>query len=343
MSLGLALAADERGWSFESALAVDVDRTAIAVHKANFPGGQTEVAGVETIFDGSLSSNVLTRAERSVRDRIGSVDILVAGPPCQGNSDLNNHTRRKDERNALYARMARAAFVLRPHVVMIENVPSVIHDRGGVVETTRRSLLAQGFRVADSIVPMTLTGVPQIRKRHVLIAISRGIVRPESVLIEILSDRTFTRPRTVEWAIRDLGRMRSPRGPVFDTSSEPSEDNARRMQWLIDNDEYKLPNELRPPCHQGGDHSYSSIYGRMRWNGPAQTITTGFGSPGQGCYVHPKWPRTITPHEAARIQTFPDFFDFSAAEKRTSMARLIGNAVPPFFMRALARKILPHL
>jgi DNA (cytosine-5)-methyltransferase 1 len=70
------------------------------------------------------------------------------------------------------------------------------------------------------------------------------------------------------------------------------------------------------------------MYGRLRPELPANTITTGFGSPGQGRYIHPTQPRTLTAHEAARLQMFPDFFDFSAARSYKTLAKMIGNAVP---------------
>ena len=71
------------------------------------------------------------------------------------------------------------------------------------------------------------------------------------------------------------------------------------------------------------------MYGRMYWERPAQTITSGFGSMGQGRFVHPLRPRVLTPHEAARLQGFPDFFSFSMVNKLTALRKMIGNAVPP--------------
>ena len=85
------------------------------------------------------------------------------------------------------------------------------------------------------------------------------------------------------------------------------------------------------------------MYGRLRWDQPAQTITTGFGSMGQGRYVHPARRRTITPHEAARLQTFPDTFDFGDVTSRKALAKMIGNAVPPLLMATLGDSILAGL
>ena len=85
------------------------------------------------------------------------------------------------------------------------------------------------------------------------------------------------------------------------------------------------------------------MYGRLHWEKTAQTLTTGFGSMGQGRYVHPLRRRTITPHEAARIQMIPDFFDFSKVDSRSALAKLIGNVVPPALGIALGVPLLETL
>jgi DNA mismatch endonuclease (patch repair protein) len=100
------------------------------------------------------------------------------------------------------------------------------------------------------------------------------------------------------------------------------------MEWLLKNGKYDLPNRLRPKCHHGS-HSYTSMYGRLSWDYPAQTITTGYGSMGQGRFVHPARARTLTAHEAARLQTLPDFFDLDETKGPGAWAAIIGNAVPP--------------
>lgn len=340
MTVGAELGALETGHAFESVLSMDLDEAALEIHHRNFPDGEVDARPVEARFDGALD-DPLTFRERKTRKEFADIDLLMGGPPCQGHSNLNNHTRRKDPRNALYARMARAARVLRPSVVVIENVASVIHDRGGVVDATVKALVRQKYRVGQVVVPMVRVGVPQLRKRHVLIATRLDDLDPHSLLHELATNAFFDPPRELGWAIGDLSRRRGK--TVFDTASTPSPENQRRMDYLFEHDLDQLPNPERPPCHQDGNHSYYSIYGRMKWDSPAQTITTGFGSMGQGCYVHPRHARTITPHEAARIQTFPDYFDFGKDTRRTVLAKVIGNAVPPFFMREVTKRLLPHL
>lgn len=335
MTLGLYEAARRTGLLMEVVLALDLDPDAVAVYDSNL--GHAIAGRIEDYFDGETGSARLTPRERHVRRRCGTVDVLVGGPPCQGNSDLNNHTRRDDPRNRLYVRMARAARVLRPSFVVVENVPAVVHDLGGAADLTRECLEQLGYSTWAGILDLGLLGVPQRRSRHFLLASSDETV-PASQIIGLL--RPSIKQRSVRWAISDLVEAN---GTPFDATGAVSPQNQERISWLFENDEFVLPNELRPPCHRLKPHSYKSVYGRMRWDDPAPTITTGFGSMGQGCFIHPAHRRTITPHEAARLQTFPDFFSFSAVSRRSSWARLIGNAVPPLAIVRLLSPVCEHL
>jgi DNA (cytosine-5)-methyltransferase 1 len=119
----------------------------------------------------------------------------------------------------------------------------------------------------------------------------------------------------------------------FDRPSNLSTDNVRRVRYLIENDLWDLPDSERPVCHQDGTHTYPSVYGRIHPDEPAQTLTTGFLSPGRGRFTHPSLARGLTLHEGARLQGFPDDFQFNGrrmeAVKRNALSKLIGDAVPP--------------
>lgn len=354
MTLGTALAARRLGRPIEIRLAVDADQDVLNIYRDNFArfvkGGKGQESKrirtdrLEELFDGQLGM-APTDEEIRIKRLVGRVDLMLGGPPCQGNSDLNNHTRRRDPRNGLYARMARAARVLRPRVVVIENVPPVVHDQSGVVKAATRELASAGYTISeDTFLRMDLLGVPQTRKRHFLVASRVQAVDVFELRGHLLGLRKGLESRTVRWAMQDVRRhANGTRVSLFDTTGTASEVNQKRIDWLVERDKRVLPDRLRPTCHRGGGHSYKSIYGRMDWDAPAQTITTGFGSMGQGCYVHPSERRTITPHEAARLQTFPDFFRFGSTEYRTVLARAIGNAVPPLAMREVATAILQRL
>ena len=134
---------------------------------------------------------------------------------------------------------------------------------------------------------------------------------------------------------RPLGHRRSRGrggGGPFDTAPCPKPENLRRIDWHSDNDAYDLANAERPDCHREGT-AYTSVYGRMHADRPAPIITAGIGTPpGQGRFVHPTLRRVITPHEAARLQGFPDghaFVDAERPQSRKALSKWIGDAVPP--------------
>ncbi|HVT64285.1 MAG TPA: DNA cytosine methyltransferase [Mycobacteriales bacterium] len=337
LTLGLAQAAQTAGVAVEVALAVDADSDAAAAYASNFPEANVLTGGVEDIFDGALGGKTLTEAERVIAKEIGAVHALIGGPPCQGHSDLNNHTRRADPKNAFYALMARAAAVLGPRVVLIENVPSVRHDKGGVVAAVVNELQSLGYRTAEAVLDLHRLGIAQRRRRHVLLA-SRLDADPAVVLKTVAAHDAGE--ADLRSAIGDLAGITE--GAGLDQAPRASVENRRRMQWLIDNNAHDLPNKERPTCHQD-DHSYKSMYGRLKWSEPAQTITSGYGSIGQGRYMHPELARALTPHEAARLQGLPDYFSFGETTKRAVLATMIGNAVPPALSRHVFAELLPAL
>lgn len=336
LTLGAEMAAKALGRNLNIRLAVDFEEAATTVYKTNFPStNDLRTSDVGDVF-ATHDEAVLTAAETELATQVGTVDVLMGGPPCQGHSNLNNHTRRNDPKNALYLYMVRAANVFNPSVVLIENVPAVQHDSfngANVVNTGRAALEDLGYVVDDDVVSLVDLGVAQKRKRHIMLATKPPLPTPTAVF-EGIAHEPCTR-RDLRWAIGDLNK---PDGTGFDTPPKASPNNQRRMQYLIDKNIHDLPNSQRPACHQG-KHSYTSMYGRLKWDEPAQTITSGFGSIGQGRYMHPEQKRALTPHEAARLQGFPDYFTFTDILKRANLATMIGNAVPP----QLSERILSAL
>lgn len=335
MTLGAIEAARSLGYDVEVVLAMELDEQIREIYDANFRSTITSLRGdVSKRFNGGLGKP-LTFVETRSRNDVGTVDLLIGGPPCQGHSNLNNHTRRRDPRNALYLRMLRAVEVLDPRTVIIENVPGVQQATNHAVSRAVNKLTKLGYGVTAPVVSASSVGVPQERTRHAIVAV-KGV---PSISADDFRTGLSAKPRTLKWAIGDLEDESS--SDLFRSASKLSASNQARARYLLEHDKYDLPNDLRPECHRDKpDHRYKSMYGRLRWEHPAQTITTGFGSPGQGRYLHPSRPRTLTPHEAARIQFFPDWFDFSSAKHRRVLADCIGNAVPPKLAFALVRLAL---
>ena len=338
LSLGIEQAAVVAGVGLDIVLALDFEGSATAVYKTNFQEANVVTDSVETYFDGELGDS-FTPTEVSVRALFPEIAILVGGPPCQGHSNLNNKTRRNDPKNELYARMARAAEVLKPTFVLIENVPSVRRDTDQVVQKTVDHLESLDYDVATAVVGLQSLGIAQTRRRHVLLASAEPAVSAQDVL-KNLTSRKIDKSKNLRWAIGDLVAVAEPK--LYDREPQANATNLARMQYLLENDEYDLPPAHRPKCHQKA-HTYKSMYGRLDWEEPAQTVTSGFGSIGQGRYMHPDKPRALTAHEAARLQGFPDYFDFTSIDLRSQLATMIGNAVPPALMREAAALLIPAL
>jgi DNA (cytosine-5)-methyltransferase 1 len=332
MSLGVWEAARAVGRRMEPAVALDVSLCAIDVYKHNFPDATALPEPIENYLDGEIGKPA-TEAEKAFVASTGVIDLLIGGPPCQGHSNLNNHTRRDDPKNRLYARMARFAELVGPSSIIVENVSAVLHDRGRVVDHTIAVLLRLGYKVDHAVAEVSALGVAQRRRRHIMMASLDKAPDVRRTLALYAREA-----RSVEWAIGDLAPLKT-QSP-FDTASNSSRENQKRMAWLFEHDKYELPDRLRPDCHKLKEHSYSSVYGRMHWGKPSQTITSGFTSMGQGRYVHPSEPRTITPHEAARLQFIPDFFTFGEQTPRTALSEMIGNAVPTKLSYVLAVELL---
>ncbi len=331
LTLGLSEACRALGIEAHAAFSADLDSVATAVYRENFRPRESSTEPLELLVDGDLGSRP-TPSERELIASVGKVDFVIAGPPCQGHSDLNNHTRRDDPKNRLVERVARFAELFEPRFVLVENVPGIRHDRTGAFVGARRALKDLGYSLDQEMFRADDFGVPQTRKRFFLVA-GRDGVWPLSGL----RATSGSSAPDVRWAIEDLLAMEGE--TVFDTPSTHSADNRRRIEYLFEKKLHDLPDSERPQCHQGGGHSYKSVYGRMHWDRPAPTLTRGFGSTGQGRFVHPRRPRTLTPHEAARIQFFPDFFDFGSLGRRQYQS-LIGNAVPSKLAYAIGLHLL---
>jgi len=333
LSLGVSQAALALGYKVSSQLAVDLDEDALATYRANFNPSMTVNKSVRSLVDfqvlGDSDSAALAYQPIALEEagEVGAgVDIIMGGPPCQGHSSLNNHTRGKDVRNDLYLTLPALAIALNSRTVIIENVPRVVLDHGKVVKSSIKVLEDAGYFVTHGVLSADDFGWPQTRSRHFLIA------SKSAAPIEISDAPTLfgREARPLSWLLNDLESKYDP-DSIFDSVPTLSAENQKRIAWLFENDAYDLANHIRPDCHKDG-HTYPSVYGRLKSDKPSPTITTGYQSPGRGRYVHPNQPRVLTSHEAARIQGFPDNFIFdTSGEKRLQRSHLqkwIGDAVP---------------
>lgn len=350
LALGARQACLELGYKFESVIAVDHDKDALDVYKLNNASQYGSCTSASMLVSSALKrtdDDVTYRyppevADAELNNYLDDIDLLLAGPPCQGHSNLNNETRRVDERNGLYLTVPDLAIAAAIPIVVIENVPAVVHDSSGhdVVETTKRLLTANGYHIETGVLKADRLGWPQTRNRHFLIARHKSVGPPPMPLMDIATEFS-SEPRNIMWAIGDL--VDEPED--HEMNRRPKHDEKLQgyatLNWFKNNEHaHDLPmtdeegKQLRPDSHMNEEvfNQRKSIYGRMYSDRPSPTLTTGFVTPGRGRFVHPTRVRMLTPREAARIQGFPDTYKWripgGAIPTLGSLTKWIGDAVP---------------
>lgn len=334
LSLGFASAASLLNIPLNYVLGVDIDSRALEVYKYHHKDGETYAGSVEDLVDYQVRGQgdnavfayqpKLTHiGERSIS---APIDIVLAGPPCQGNSTMNVKTRYNDPRNKLYLSAVAFAVAVDAEIVLIENVPGVLRDVNGVVFSAISLLRKSGYHINGEILAADKLGWPQTRKRYFLIATKK----PKALSLKEIAVIGKRDAAKLKWIIGDLENLSQK--DVLHSTPVLSEENIERIKFLHQEDVRDLPLHLRPKSHREGT-TFTTVYGRLDWERPSGTITQGFLSPGRGRYIHPTQPRCLSPVEAARIQGFPDDYfpihDLVPEIRRMELAKWIGDAVPP--------------
>jgi DNA (cytosine-5)-methyltransferase 1 len=294
-----------------------------------------EIVGVDINRDACITfqKNRIGQAVRAdarflpFRLKKGDFDILIGCPPCQGFTRMRGKPNQQDPRNALVKVYSKYVKSLLPKYLMFENVPWVRDSH--FYHQLAECLKSCGYKYVSGVIDAADYGVPQRRKRLILVASLRG--RPK--LPEPEHNKV-----TVREAIGDLPPLEAgEKHPVIPNHvcmkhndkvlsrirTVPKDGGSRKV----------LPRELWLTCHLE-NKGYNDVYGRMKWDDVAPTLTTGCTNPSKGRFIHPEQDRAITPREAARIQTFPDWFVFFGG--LTSISRQIGNAMPIKLAEAIA-------
>jgi DNA (cytosine-5)-methyltransferase 1 len=353
LTMGATLAAKSVGRQLESIAAIDVDKGGLEVHQANFATKNVIQANASSLVDFHVSgtgSRSKFAYEPEILDdvllaNINKVDLFLAGPPCQGHSNLNNRTRREDPRNLLYLTAVALGTALRAKLILIENVPEVVADKNDVVSTAKTLLCSSGYKFLDAgMLSSHALGGAQTRKRYFLLAARESL--ENGLTIESVATGLKKPAHPLKWAIGDLlNHAKDSSVGIMDAVPALSEENRLRIDHLFENGLYDLPDRVRPDCHKNG-HTYPSVYGRLWWDKPSQTITTGFLTPGRGRHIHPLKRRVITPREAARLQFFPDGFRWIVNghdPSRAALTKWIGDAVPPLLGYAAALPLVTRI
>jgi DNA (cytosine-5)-methyltransferase 1 len=275
-------------------------------------------------------------------------DLLIAGcAPCQPFSTHTKRTRNdsaqklpSDAHATLLGAFARVVAEIRPRCVLVENVPGLVRVPGfSTYKRFTRMLKTGGYHIAEGVLDAKRFGVPQTRRRFVLIAV-RG---RKATLPEPTCGRGKRPHNTVRQAIAHYPPIKAgDKNPLIPNheAAALSDLNLKRLQLtpLDGGDRRAWPLELELDCHSGDHEGHTDVYGRMAWDKPAPTLTGKCHSISNGRYGHPSQNRAISLREAASLQTFSDSYVFVGL--RTQIARQIGNAVPVELAQVLGEHLL---
>lgn len=266
--------------------------------------------------------------------------IFVGCSPCQYWSKIRTDRSKSEKSAFLLKEFQRLIEAFLPGFVVLENVPGLRSNPQSYLPHFRDFLRHSGYSFADDVIDTSRYGVPQHRHRYLLVAscACASVTLPEG-------DATTVNVRQVIGEMNGFPRIAA--GHTDDTnfmhtSAELSALNLRRIQTTPhdggDRLSWKDDPELQLDAYKGRDDIFKDVYGRIRWDAPAPTITTRFNSLSNGRFGHPEEDRALSLREGACLQTFPKDYRFFGTS-RNAVARQIGNAVPPL----LARHIGKHL
>lgn len=330
--------------------AVEFDYSIANTYMMNHPGVEMIIDDIQNIDQSGFFTQ-------------GDADVIIGGPPCQGFSMAGARIRLgfiDDPRNYLFKHYFNVVKTVKPKVFIMENVKGLMTMQDGTIfnEILRifsdpKLLDGQPYNVYHRIIKAVDFGIPQKRERLIIIGTLANDVHCNEIwqktIEEIEQDYpAYFQSVTVADAIMNLshttidGVIANPdsqseyqkylasNASIITNHSQTnhSEIAVERMKKIDNGENFTALDEQINSVHSGS-------YGRLSWDGLAPTITTRFDTPAGGRFIHPIENRTLSPREAARIQSFPDDFIFYG--NKTSVCKQIGNAVPPKISYFLAR------
>jgi DNA (cytosine-5)-methyltransferase 1 len=313
---------------FKTQVAFEIDEIASKAYRLNHPD--------TTVITKDIREVSIAEIKRKMNGKI--IHLLAGCPPCQGFSSirrLNRATPVDDDRNNLIMEYIRLVKALKPYTIMMENVPGLV--KYNLFQEAIVILKEAGYKWIDfKIVNVKDYGVPQSRKRLVLVGSRLG---------EIKVAGPSNKKQTVRQTIENLPLPENSTDPIHKIFPIHTPDVQKRIDMTPKNGGSRkdLPEKYLLKCHRADNIGFNDVYGRMRWDIYSPTITGGCLNPSKGRFLHPEQNRCISAREAALLQSFPADYKFPNDIPRSSLALLIGNALPPNFSYIQSENIKNHI
>lgn len=314
---------------------VELEASANNIYKANFP--KTELLGTDI-------TQISDHEIRQWKERFGSIDVFIGGPPCQGFS-LVGKRNPEDVRNRLYEYYVNMVSIVKPKVFVMENVrllTSMKNEKGELfIEKIISAFEKVGYTLFINEVNAKNYGVPQSRERLIIVGIREDLLKehyfvfPNGRYYGLSDDQCVTfREATKDLMTLESGEISA--DPLHWSVSHPE----HVIEWLKDVKEGESAHD-NPDPKKRPPSGFNTTYKRIKWDEPCSTISTNFGMISGSRNVHPVSTRSFTIREAARCQSFPDQFVFFG--KWGDIRKAIGNAVPPLLAYEIAKAIKKQL
>jgi DNA (cytosine-5)-methyltransferase 1 len=357
----------EQTGEFEVVLGIDIKRRSVETFTANH----------HRAF--GICEDIHSVRVREVADQLGigqgGLNVLVAGPPCQGFSSIRPFRSivETDHRNNLFEQMILFVDFFRPEFVVFENVVGLLHHKGGKsVESIQRAIEELGYAADFKVLNAVHYGIPQRRERIILLARrgrhaprfpdpthmynGRSMAGNHRLKTAPLFTEDLPPAVTVADAIYDLapveagGSSNQYRGDVSPTTYAFS--RRKNLDIVTLHSATRHTPRMMEIIRQAGANrwalpegmttsGFSTCYSRLSADEPSSTITVNFVHPASNRCIHPVQDRALTVREGARLQGFDDDFEFRGS--RTEIVKQIGEAVPPLLGRAIAKSLLEQV
>ena len=355
---GLSIGFTKAG--FEIVKAVEFDKMIAQTYINNHPNVSVIIDDIKNIDVSKVFSE-------------GDADVIIGGPPCQGFSMAGSRIRNgfiDDPRNYLFKHYFNIVKTVKPKVFLMENVKGIATMQNGdifkeIIKNFSDTELLNGdkYNIFHTVIKSRDYGVPQNRERMIIIGVLNSEFNGQEIfkLVKnkiLKTNKHFFDNVSVWDAISNLSDIMPNETGVIENPNAIStyqkylSNHKIELHNHIATNHSKVATDRMKQISQGENFTkleediksvHSGSYGRLEKSGYAPTVTTRFDTPSGGKFIHPVHNRTITPREAARLQSFPDEYIFHGT--KSSVCKQIGNAVPPkcsYFLAEVVNTILEN-